>query len=81
MMTNLMSQNTAKKSVQSSAQLQSGQEWAPRLWAANFLGISVSTLIRWENSDVLEFPKPMRVGKCPLFNVEEVRQWALSHRG
>lgn len=72
---------SSKKGAQSPAQLQSGQEWAPRLWAANFLGISISTLIRWENSEDLQFPRPMRVGKCPLFNVEEVRQWALSHRG
>ena len=68
-------------STKKAAQLQAGQEWAPRQWVARCLGVSRSTVIRLERSEDKQFPKPTKFGKIPLFNVEEVRQWALSHRG
>lgn len=55
--------------------------YAPRPWVREYLGgISLSTLQRLEKDPTKGFPRPLRFGKCPLFNIEEVKLWAASHR-
>lgn len=46
---------------------------------AEFLGIGESTL--WELTRREDFPKPIRIGcRVTLFQVEELRAWALAQR-
>ena len=56
------------------------QEWADRKWVASYLGVHRATVIRMEKSPTKNFPRPIRFGKSPVFNVEEVRQWAMAQR-
>ena len=56
-------------------------EYAPVSWVCEFLGgCSRSTVDRLRKNPVAEFPRPLKFGKVPLFNNEEVRQWAATHR-
>lgn len=74
-------QSTATASAVPGQEAASVREYAPRSWVREFLGgISLSTLQRLERNPEKGFPRPLRFGKCPLFNMEEVRQWAASHR-
>ena len=57
------------------------REYAPVQWVCEFLGgCSRSTVDRLRHNKAAEFPRPLKFGKTPLFNIEEVRQWAASHR-
>ena len=57
------------------------REYAPTQWVREYLGgISCSTLDRLRNNKKAGFPRPLKFGKTPLFNIEEVRNWAASHR-
>lgn len=62
------------------ARIHPGQEWAPRQVIARLLGVHRSTIIRLEHSPEKHFPRPMKFGKCPLFNIEQVRRWALAQQ-
>ena len=60
---------------------QSTREYAPVQWVCEFLGgCSRSTVDRLRHNKAAEFPRPLKFGKTPLFNIEEVRNWAASHR-
>lgn len=60
---------------------QNAREYAPVQWVCEFLGgCSRSTLDRLRHNKAAEFPRPLKFGKTPLFNIEEVRNWAASHR-
>lgn len=57
------------------------QAYARREWVQAFLGgICLSTLRRLERDPAKEFPRPLRFNKTPLYNMDEVRQWAETHR-
>lgn len=61
---------------------QGAREYAPGNWIrVVFLGdCSDSTFDRLRRNKDAGFPRPVKFGKTPLFNIEEVRQWAASHR-
>lgn len=60
---------------------QTNREYAPCSWVCEFLGgCSRSTIARLRKNKAAGFPRPLKFGKTPLFNIEEVRQWAASHR-
>lgn len=60
---------------------QSTREYAPVQWLCEFFGgCSRSTVDRLRRNKDAGFPRPVKFGKVPLFNIEEVRQWAASHR-
>ena len=59
-----------------SQEIVSGQEWASRQAVARLLGVHRSTIIRLEHSPEKHFPRPMKFGKCPLFSVKQVQEWA-----
>ena len=42
--------------------------------------LTARTIQRWMKDEEKEFPRPLRFGRKPLFKIEEVRQWADSHR-
>ena len=57
------------------------REYAPVQWVCEFLGgCSRSTVDRLRRNEAAKFPRPLKFGKVPLFNIEEVRNWAASHR-
>ena len=58
------------------------REYAPRKWLADtfFGGITIRTIQRWEKDETKHFPKAVKFGRTPLFNIEEVRQWVASCR-
>lgn len=60
---------------------QGTREYAPVRWVREFLGgCSRSTVDRLRNNKAAEFPRPLKIGKVLLFNIQEVRDWAASHR-
>ena len=60
---------------------QDTREYAPVQWLCEFFGgCSRSTVNRLRRNMDAGFPRPVKFGKTPLFNIEEVRQWAASHR-
>lgn len=61
--------------------LQNAREYAPVQWVCEFLGgCSRSTVDRLRRNAAAKFPRPLKFGKVPLFNIAEVRDWAASHR-
>ena len=58
-------------------------EYAPMAAIRKMLlgGCSQSTLERLRRNPEAGFPKPLKLGRAVLFNIEEVRQWTLQHRG
>lgn len=61
---------------------QGAREYAPGNWirVVFFGSCSDSTFARLRRNKDAGFPRPVKFGKTPLFNIEEVRQWAASHR-
>lgn len=60
---------------------QGTREYAPIEWVCEYLnGCSRSTVDRLRRNAAAKFPRPLKFGKVPLFNIEEVRQWAASYR-
>lgn len=51
--------------------------WVRKVFFGN---CSQSTFDRLRRNKDAGFPRPVKFGKVPLFNIEEVRQWASSHR-
>ena len=73
---------TSKATATAGTAAASMREYAPRSWLADvfFGGVSVRTIQRWEEDETKHFPRPVRFGRTPLFNIAEVRQWVESCR-
>lgn len=80
-MTETKTKTKAKTTEGAGAVIKTNQEYgSPALIRVILGGMSESTFVRLRKNPAAEFPRPLRFGKTPLFNIEEVRQWAASHR-
>jgi hypothetical protein len=55
--------------------IQPGQKWGNDRQVARHCGITIPTLITWDNDPTLNFPPATWVGRKKFRNLEEVDAW------